>query len=182
MRKIFFTLTLLAITTIISCSGSSGSDTETGYVDPGFDSEKTVSTNKSYSINLSSGGNKTASGENAYSIIYNGSLSDTYYVGISVDNFDTSTSTSRFSLKIYWQASSIPEGSLTLTSSQYTVKLIGNGNSYSTTDGNDISLTINNQGDGTYNIQLDTNIVFTDSGGNTVTSGATPTIRAYKYP
>jgi len=182
MRKIIFIIAVLLSASIISCSGDSDSDVSVGYIDPGLGSAKTVNANKSYSLTLSSGGNKSVSGVNANSIIYLGAMSDATYVGIAVDNLDNSTATSRFSFKIYWPATEIPEGSVTLTSSQYSVKVIGNGNSYSTTNGSDITMTINKQTDDTYNIQLTSSIVFTDGGGNTLTSGATPTIRAYKYP
>jgi len=175
MKRIFLLTILILITGIMfSCNDSSNSKTEEGYIDPGL-TAKTVSTTKSYNLTMTTGGNKTASGSGAYAIIYQGELNKIDYVGIAIDNFDNTPTTDRFKLQIYWQASSI--NSVSLTSSQYTVKLIINDVEYTTPTGN-LDLTITPESDGTYSIEINTPITLTS---NTITGSGAPDIRAQKY-
>ncbi len=182
MKKIAFLMLIISVIfTIISCSGSSGGDTETGYVDPGDWSGKDVNLNKAHNVV-----GENCSGDQCSAIIYQNRLNNIDYVGIAVDNFDNSTGTSRMKFKLYWEASSIPEGPITLTSSQYNVRLVANGKEHSTTNGNDITMDINyNSTNKTYDINITSNIDFTDNGGRTLTFSDTPLvpdIKAVKYP
>ena len=113
MKKIAFLMLIISVLfSIISCSGSSGGDTEEGYVDPGDWSGKDVKLNKAYTL---AGGSCAASAQ-CNAIIYQNRLNNTDYVGIAVNNAHAATPPT-YSVKIYWQADTIPIGNgLTLLS------------------------------------------------------------------
>ncbi len=83
-----------------SCSGGSSSSSSTGYIDPGLDSEKTVAL-KSYTLGTQS----CSSSKDCGDIIFQGEIDNTNYVAC-MDNYQSGGS--KFSLKIYWEGSSIP--------------------------------------------------------------------------
>lgn len=175
MKKITVLYILILFTGIIlSCNDSSGGNSEEGYIDPGL-SAKDISANKSYNLTMATGGAKSASGSGAHAVIYQGELGGIDYVGIAIDNFDNTPATDRFNLKIYWQSSSI--NSVSLTNTQYSVKLIINGVEYTTPTGN-LDLTITPESDNTYSIEINTPITLTS---NTITGSGAPDIRAQKY-
>jgi hypothetical protein len=137
MKKIVFLTILIFITgLIVSCSDSSGGDSDTGYVDPGNWSGIDVKT-KSFSL---TGFGSCALDTDCLAIIYQGKLNGTQYVGIAAKDISGTPS-----LKIYWQASSVPFGTTNI--SAYTVNLNG-----TITAGTNLSVTISDNGDGTYHI------------------------------
>ncbi|HOV08784.1 MAG TPA: hypothetical protein PK482_06690 [Spirochaetota bacterium] len=171
MKNIYLSLILCLAIAIISCGSGSSSSTETGYIDPGLTGEKTVNSNKGYT--LTGIGESCGPNANCNAIIYQGTLNDVNYVGIAVnDKHDASPD---FNLKIYWQASSIPS-SVDLAPGNFTIKIIKGTSEYTSTTDN-LKLTIADQGDGTYLITFTGNITV---GSVSINSGST--IRAYKYP
>lgn len=179
MKKIAFLMLIISVIfTVISCSGSSGGDQEKGYVDPGDWTGKDVNLNKAHNVI-----GENCSGDQCSAIIYQNRLNNIDYVGIAVDNFDNSTGTSRMKFKLYWEASSIPQGAIVLNSSQYNVRLVANGKAHLLTDGANINIDIDyNSTDKTYDIDITSSIVFTDDGGRTLNFALDPDIRAVKYP
>ena len=172
MRKIIFILAVFLSAAIISCSGDSDSDVSVGYIDPGLSSAKEQAI-KSYTLGTESCASSKACG----AIIYIGTL-DANYVGFAVDNYLTGAS--KFSLKIYWPATSIP--SSISNPSGYVVEAIIGTTTYTTATGN-LAANIT-QGTDSNGITIYT-ISFTDtlnigSGALTIISGNT--IVAYKYP
>lgn len=105
MKRISFLAILIFITGIMfSCSDSSSSDTDEGYIDPGL-SAKDLSITKTYDIDSFT--TDVCTGITCLSIIYKGELNNTDYVGIAVKDANDN-------LKIYWNASSMPAtGTLT---------------------------------------------------------------------
>lgn len=167
MKKISLLAILIFITGIMfSCSDSSSSDTEEGYIDPGL-TAKTVSSVKEYTFTGSIG--DSCSGSQCDTVIFSGELNDIDYVGIAADNRHT-VNPPTFKFKMYWQANSVPTGvGLTLNS----CTIIINDDTVSATDV--IGVSIINNSDGTYTITFPNITVGTES----ITSGNH--MRAYKY-
>jgi hypothetical protein len=176
MKRISLLAILIFITGIMfSCSDSSSSDTEEGYIDPGL-TAKTIAL-KSYDFN---GANlntyscmpaSTACG----AIIFSGELNDTDYVGFAAGK---DVSFPNFSLKIYWSASSIPTS---ISTSSYTVVINDATGTYtSTTD--PLNATISS-GAGTYTITFTTNNIIVWNSAHTLskTIAIGDTIVAYPY-
>lgn len=173
MKKIASILAVMTIASFIACNESSGPSTETGYVDPGLGSTKTVNANKSYDIATEPLCGPSAS---CHSIIYVGTLNNTSYVGIAVDNFN-STPANRFSFKMYWPATSIPQGN-NLTINSCNIKIIDNSTSYELLNTTINNVDINyNSSNNTYEIEF--NSLINVSGINI---NALDFIHAYKYP
>jgi hypothetical protein len=127
MKKIYSILIILIAGITISCNKSSSDDTPTGYVNPGFTPRTDLSADKGYIINsagtLYSCGSAPASGEACRAVIYQGTLNDTPYIGIAVD--DTG-----FKLKIYWSAEDIPTDTTEISNDKYTIKVTAGSNNY----------------------------------------------------
>lgn len=166
MKRISLLAILIFITGIMfSCSDSSGSDSEEGYIDPGL-TAKTVSSSKSYAFTADSCGPDESCG----AVIFSGELNDVDYVGIAADNRDTNNPPT-FKFKLYWKASSIPTGTnLTLP----LCTIIINNDSVSNTDVTNVDIT--NNGNGTYTIDFNATVFV---GGSSIAIGNSVT--AYKY-
>lgn len=175
MKKIALVISILSAFFIISCSNDGGDDTERGYVDPGSWSGKTINANKSYTFT-----GETCTGEECSAIIYRNELNDTNYVGIAVNDKHLGAA-SDFSLKIYWQSSTI--GSVNLAPADYSIKVAKGTNEYTTTPDN-LNITVTDEGDGSYSVSFTTNnIVITDPTDlSTFTISIGNSIRAVKYP
>jgi hypothetical protein len=173
MKKIALVMFISSAFVIISCSGDGGDDTETGYVDPGSWSGKTINSNKMYSF--TNGTISESCGPNAEcnAIIYQNTLNDTNYVGVAVNDKHLGAA-SNFSLKIYWVADTI--GSVNLAPANYTIKVVKGANEYSTT-ANYLDITVNDQGDGSYTVDFNNPITI-----DAVTINNTDSITAVKYP
>lgn len=173
MRKIVFILALFISAAIISCSDSSGDDSEKGYVDPGLDSEKIVAV-KSYTL-----GSASCSGKQCGAVIYQGKLSDTRYVGFAAGS---DTTNPNFTLKIYWNGSSIP-GAIDTT--DFSVNVSDGTYVYNTTTDN-LNVTITAGADinsvTIYTISFVEPITASDGSGHNYTINALNSIVAYKYP
>jgi len=159
MKKITFLMLIISVIfTIISCSGSSGGDTETGYVDPGDWTGKDVKTNKAYTF----ANYPDNSGQACLAIIYQNTLGENDYLGIAAKE-------TGFDLKIYCSGySSIPLGLNTLSACTIVINS-------TTTNNASIGVDIDDNLDGSYTI------VFTaDVTGTNIKSG--DTITAVKYP
>ena len=171
MNKISAILSVLAVSAIISCSGSSDSDIERGYIDPEFDTAKTLAS-KSYS--LQGGAYACSSATSCGAIIYTGEVNDTRYTGFAVDNYSTATP---FKLKIYWPANLIP--SSISNPSGYVVKAVIGSTTYTAASGNLAATITAGTGTGTYTITFTDTLVI---GGGALTINNGDTIVAYKYP
>ncbi len=181
MKKIAIFIFILLSFILISCNDDGSGSTEKGYVDPGDWTGKDVNTKKAYNFKnyISS---LDCSGDKCNAIIYQNKLNDTSYVGIAVNNSDTANPPT-FSLKIYWESTTIPEGSVILESTQYKIKLIANNKTYTKTNDGDITMNIDyNSEHNTYDIDITSNIIFTDNDGNTFDVTGDPNIKAVKYP
>lgn len=101
-------------------------------------------------------------------------MNDVNYTGFAVDNYLLNTS--KFSLKIYWNADSIAS----INTASYSIKAIVAGTTYTTASGN-LNVTITSELDGNsvtrYLIKFNSPITF-----GTYTIAANDTIYAYKYP
>jgi hypothetical protein len=104
MKKIAFLAILIFIIGIMfSCNdSSSGDDAAVGYIDPMLGTPKVINPNKAYTLNTVG---TCVADESCLAIIYQGTLSEIPYVGIAVQSVS-------HKLKIYWQATSIPETNL----------------------------------------------------------------------
>lgn len=174
MNKIISIFIFFISAAIISCGDSNKENTEAGYVNPGLGSEKAVNANKSYKIATEPACNPS---KDCHAVIYSGALNGTSYVGIAVDNFVTSPASDRFIAKIYWPASTIPEGTnLTLTSCN--IKIIDNNTHYelSNTTISNVDI-IYSSSTGTYNVTFKTAILLSG-----ISINADDYIHAYKYP
>lgn len=143
----------------MQCGSSSSSDGDVGYVlQPGGASYYT--TGSSYNVNFL--GAKTGD----YAVIYNAEVNGTPYVGIAIDE-DGDPTNSGFTVKIYFQSSGIP-GSITLDSSNCTVKVINSGTTYTLND--TFTLTITDTGvNNIYSIKTTPDAdPITTTGGNLV--------------
>ncbi|HPJ33811.1 MAG TPA: hypothetical protein PK358_03180 [Spirochaetota bacterium] len=172
MRKILLLLSLLAITTIISCSEDSGSDSDKGYVNLNLDNEKTVAL-KSYDV-----GGFSCSGKQCGAVIYRGELSDTKYVGFAAGK---DTAYPDFALKIYWNGSSIPAS---LDTTTFSVSINDGTYTYTNTSDN-LNITIVDGTDANsvpiYTITFQESITVDDGSGHNFTISATNSLVAYKY-
>ncbi len=162
MKRISYFIIFLAMA-ITSC-GSSPMETSTAYTDPGFDSIEKVANTKEATFSSMSAQN--SSGESCDAIIFDKEIDGTDYIGIGYKK-DT------FYIKIYWEANSIPE---TIDTTNFKINIKG---STSTTD--NLKLTIDYQGDGTYLITFKEDITVTGSGSGSYTIKTGDTIRAAKY-
>ena len=165
MKKIYSILLILIAGTIISFNNSSSDDSQTGYVDPGFDDPTKIPIPTTYNI----GGISTTSTSKA--VICQGSVGGKSQVGIAVDNG------SGVNLKIYWEGTISTSAVGTYSPTQYTIKVISGGTPYTSTDPLNIVITPNNPTDGIYNIQFLSNI----SVGPVTINSSTSYINAYKY-
>ena len=177
-RFIFLTISLFIAAVSFSCNNSSGSSITTGYTDPVFTTVKTEAL-KSYTI----GTHTCASSKSCGAVIFTGTLGDKSYTGFAVDNYLPVSGVSKFSLKIYWEGSSIPSSidSTASNPSVYYVKLIDGTNTYSAVTSGNLKATINS-GPDTNSVTTYT-VTFTDTltiGTLTINSG--DTIVAYKWP
>ncbi len=103
----FLAILIFSLLITVSCNkSSSDDDSDNGYIDPGVETPKAINANKAFTLNTV--GICSAS-ESCLAIIYQGKISGTSYVGIGVQNGSEK-------LKIYWQATSIPETTLSLSS------------------------------------------------------------------
>lgn len=144
---------------MMSCTESSDSNGAGDYINPGF-TAKDVNSDISYSTIA---GGCTA-GTGCQAIIYSGKVNNNKYVGIAVKN-------TSHNVKIYWSASSIPTGTVTLTGC--TVK--EDANSATNVTITNVTFTNNNDTPNTYTI------VFGDGISSGSISIGASTIRAQKY-
>lgn len=178
MKKIIFLIISIFIAAVcFSCNNSSGSSVTTGYTDPDFSTVKTQAL-KSYTI----GTHSCASSKSCGAVLFTGTLSDKSYIGFAVDNYLPVSGGAKFSLKIYWEASSITSPIDNPTG--YVVKVIDGNSTYSsatdTVTGN-LRATIVSGTDA--NSAAIYTITFTDTltlGTLTINSG--DSIVAYKWP
>lgn len=176
MKKIASILAVMTIASFIACNESSGPSTETGYVDPGLGSTKPIINEKSYIFADSD--LPDCSGSNCGSIIYQGSLNGTYYTGIAIGKDSLNPN---FSLKIYWNSTSISS----INTTDYTIIVTDGSNTYSTTSDN-LNIAISSAStiasDSStvtyYTIVFNENITV----NSTYNIQAGETIVAYKYP
>ena len=185
MKKIAIFIFILSSFMLISCSDDGSGDTEKGYVDPGDWTGKVVSDLKAYAIN-----GVTSCGPNAQcnAIIYQNKLNDTDYVGIAVN--DKHETNPKFNFKIYWKESSttsLPTSgskSITLSPSEYTIKISQGNNVYTSTNDN-LNITISyDETNQHYTTTFTTNnIVIEDpEDSSTFTINNGNSITAVKYP
>ena len=108
MKKIaFLTILIFIVGIMFSCNdSSSGDDVAVGYIDPALGTPKVINANKAYTLNTVG---TCVADESCLAIIYQGTVNGISYAGIGVQNGSNK-------LKIYWQATSIPETTLTLSS------------------------------------------------------------------
>lgn len=179
MKKIYFFIILLFITgSIFSCKNSSDSDTTTiGYENPGVGTVLTQAL-KSYQL----GGFSCATSKTCGAIIYQGYLNYTYYAGFAVDNY-TAAGSGKFTLKIYWNASSLAS----INTTSFTVTINDDTYIYTTPVAPDdnLNITISSGTDANgitvYNIVFLEDLTVTDGSGHNFTiSSGTDSITAYK--
>lgn len=185
MKKIAILIFILSSFMLISCSDDGSGDTEKGYVDPGDWTGKVVNANKAYSF----ANYPDNSGEDCLAIIYQNKLNDTDFVGIAVN--DKHETNPKFSLKIYWEAdstTSLPTSgskSITLSPSEYTIK-ISQGNNVYTSTTNNLDITISYDETNQYYTTTFTNnniiIADPDNASKTFTINIGDSIQAVKYP
>ena len=173
MKKTAIIMFISAALTIVSCSGDGGGDTDTGYVDPGSWSGKTINGNKTYSFTNATINESCGPNAECNAIIYQNKLNKINYVGIAVNDKHLEAA-SNFSLKIYWVADTI--GSVDLAPANYTIKVVKGTNEYSTT-ANNLDITVTDEGDGSYTVDFNNPITI-----DAVTINNTDSIRAVKYP
>lgn len=185
MKKIAILIFILSSFMLISCSDDGSGDKEKGYVDPGDWTGKDVNPNKAYTI----AGESCGSNQECNTIIYQNKLNDTDFVGIAVN--DKHETTPNFSLKIYWEAdstTSLPTSgskSITLSPSEYTIK-ISQGNNVYTSTTNNLDITISYDETNQYYTTTFTNnniiIADLDDASKTFTINTGNSIQAVKYP
>ncbi|MFH0974844.1 MAG: hypothetical protein V1874_03580 [Spirochaetota bacterium] len=132
MKKIFvlFVFALL----ISACNKSSSDSSDTSFrMKPNtltkFDSP-VPGTEMNYSTTLGSGN---------YAIIYNGTINNENYVGISLSNNPDPEGTESFNLKIYFQSSTIPS-SFALTTTNCSITYKTGSNTYTVLSGGPLTL------------------------------------------
>ncbi len=164
----------LIITALAACNKDSGGSTDTGYVDPDFATAKTQAV-KAYTL----GSYSCSAQKSCGAVIYSGKLDKVAYIGIAAGR---DAANPNFSLKIYWNAGSIPA---TLDTSSYTV-LIKDGSRVYTTSSDNLNISIASGSDANsvaiYTITFNEPVIVSDSGSNTFTINSGDTIVAYKYP
>lgn len=170
--KYTYTCLLSLLFYLTACSGGSSSSTETGYINPGLDSEKTIAL-KEYTL----GSQSCSSSKSCGAIIFQGELNETNYVGFAVDNYQSGGS--KFSLKIYWPADSIPSSIDNPTG--YVVEAVIGGTTYNNNSASGNLKANITSGTDSNGVAIYT-ITFTDSltiGSLSISNGNT--IVAYKY-
>ena len=180
MKKIYSILIILSACITISCNDSSSGGLPNEYIDPRLILRTDLSSDKSYAdiANECEDCPRTTpdvkEGKDCKAVIYQGTLNNTPYVGIAVDD-DLD-----FKLKIYWT------GSIDTPTSEYTIKIIHDNSVYtSTTSTLDITINQHTTAAGIYEIKINTPITiprFSGSGGPaSITIQNTTIIHAYKY-
>lgn len=184
MKKIAILIFILLSFMLISCSDDGSGDTEKGYVDPGDWTGKDVNMNKAYQIGTES----CPTSNKCNTIIYQNKLNDTSYVGIAVN--DKHETNPKFNFKIFWKESSttsLPTSgskSITLSPSEYTIKISQGNNVYTSTNDN-LNITISyDETNQHYTTTFTTNnIVIEDpEDSSTFTINNGNSITAVKYP
>lgn len=155
MKKIVFYILLLSGSLMMACTESSDSSDAGDYINPGF-TAKTVNSTISYS-NIAGG---CTAGSGCQAIIYSGKVNNNKYVGIAIKN-------TSHNVKIYWSASSIPTGTVSLTGC--TVK-----EDATTVSNTPITMEIINNGDTTYTINFDSAVA-----GTSINASSSITAQGY---
>lgn len=157
MKKILYLIIFLMIIMRCNDDKSSSSDEITFKIQPDSLSKFTLS---DMSYNITFDGVK----EGEFAIIYNNTVNGTSYVGIAVSD---DPSDQNFNMKIYFEASSIPD-SKELNSGGDVIK-VAYGNSIYTYDSGDLTLAFNTQDDINYSISSSGSAVLSDSLSNSIT-------------
>lgn len=136
MKKfILFSILALVVT---GCGGGDSDDDSTGFsITPGSVTEFTIP-DKSHDTSFSAGSSTCAASASCYSVVFIGTVDGTSYVGIAISN---NPYAENYKVMIYLPGrSSVPLGDFTLTPANSTIKVVRNGTTTYTGQGDDITL------------------------------------------
>ncbi len=174
MKKfiLFSTVILFAA----GCSGGDSGDKSTGFkVTPGSVTEFTIP-DKSHDTSFTAGSSTCAASPSCYSTVFVGTVDGTSYVGIAISD---NPSAENYKVMIYIPGmSSVPVGDFTLTPANSTIKVVRNGTTTYSVQGDDITLNFSAlQSNNTYIITggVDKSVVV---GGQTLTINSIVAYRA----
>lgn len=173
-KNVILLISLFLIVAFSACNKDSDDSTDTGYTDPEFDTLKTQAI-KSYSI----AGYTCSANKSCGAVIYSGKLNKVSYVGFAAGR---DSANANFSLKIYWNGSSIPTA-LDTTSPNVVIK-DGTYVYNTTTDNLNITITSGNDSNSiaVYTIAFNESMTVSDGAGHSFIIDSGDTIVAYKYP